>query len=177
MGNARPWTLRRGWSHKFPLVWWFRRTGGLSATLDSFKQDGWTTMKSGIGRTRVFADTLLQHRMEVVVVPEPPGRTAAKSQGLDWKDVRKKLEQDGMPFLSRTARLQNALVRCAQFGLRAASRGWEGKACGAVERILRAAHLEAGGIHPGRIVYVQRPSGRDLIEGAGAGMLLEGKRD
>lgn len=88
-------TLRQ-WleAHKFPpgLVA-MPGTGGLSATLERFKQAGWITMKSGIGRTRSFADTLLSHRMEVVVVPElPKGELPRKAKGAhDWKEVRKKL--------------------------------------------------------------------------------------
>lgn len=81
-------------SHKFPPGFVaVPGTGGLSATLDGFKQEGWTTMKSGIGRTRSFAETLLQHRMEVVVVPElPKGELPRKAKGAkDWKEVRKKL--------------------------------------------------------------------------------------
>lgn len=81
-------------AHKFPAGFVaVPETGSLSATLDSFKQEGWTSMKSGIGRTRSFAETLLQHRLEVVVVPElPKGELPRKAKGAhDWKEVRKKL--------------------------------------------------------------------------------------
>lgn len=95
MGNASIGQVRR-WleAHKFPAG--FVATpmpGGLSAILDTLKHDGWTTMKSGIGRTRAFVDMLLQHRMEVVVVPElPKGELPRKAKGAkDWKEVRKKL--------------------------------------------------------------------------------------
>ena len=66
---------------------------GLNTTLETFKQDGWATMKTGIGRTKAFADTLLQHRMEVVMVPElPKGEMPRKAKAAkDWKEVRKKL--------------------------------------------------------------------------------------
>jgi hypothetical protein len=80
--------------HKFPVgLLPMPASGGLSAILDSFKQDGWTRMKAGIGRTRMFADTLIQHRMEVVLVPEPPkGELPRKARAAkDWKEVRKKL--------------------------------------------------------------------------------------
>ena len=88
--------MLRQWltSHKFPPGFVaVPGTGGLSATLDALKNDGWTTMKSGIGRTRAFADMLLQHRMEVVVVPElPKGELPRKAKAAkDWKEVRKKL--------------------------------------------------------------------------------------
>jgi hypothetical protein len=95
MGNASIGQVRR-WleSHKFPAGFVAPpMPGGLSATLDALKNDGWTTMKSGIGRTRAFADMLLRHRMEVVVVPElPKGELPRKAKGAkDWKEVRKKL--------------------------------------------------------------------------------------
>ena len=80
--------------HKFPPGFVaVLGAGGLSAIVERFKQEGWTTMKSGIGRTRSFADTLLSHRMEVVVVPElPKGEHPRKAKGAhDWKEVRKKL--------------------------------------------------------------------------------------
>jgi hypothetical protein len=68
-------------------------SGGLSAAIDAFKQEGWTTMKTGIGRTRSFADTLIHHRMDVVVVPElPKGELPRKAKtAKEWKEVRKKL--------------------------------------------------------------------------------------
>lgn len=95
MGNASTGQVRR-WlgAHQFPAG--FVPTpmpGGLNATLDALKSDGWTTMKSGVGRTRAFAEVLLQHRMEVVVVPElPKGELPRKAKSAkDWKEVRKKL--------------------------------------------------------------------------------------
>lgn len=90
IGQARPWLE----THKFPAGFVAPPVpGGLSATLDSLRNDGWTTMKSGIGRTRAFADLLLQHRMEVVVVPElPKGELPRKAKSAkDWTEVRKKL--------------------------------------------------------------------------------------
>ncbi len=95
MGNVSSEQVRR-WlgAHQFPVG--FVATplsGGLNATLDALKSEGWTTMKSGVGRTRAFAEVLLQHRMEVVVVPElPKGELPRKAKSAkDWKEVRKKL--------------------------------------------------------------------------------------
>lgn len=95
MGNASSGQVRR-WlgAHRFPAGFVATQmSGGLNATLDELKRDGWTTMKSGIGRTRAFAEVLLQHRMEVVVVPElPKGELPRKAKSAkDWKEVRKRL--------------------------------------------------------------------------------------
>jgi len=89
-GGVRRWLE----FHKFPIgLVPTPAYGGLSAILDTFKQEGWTTIKTGIGRTRMFADALLQHRMEVLIVPEPPkGELPRKAKAAkDWKEVRKKL--------------------------------------------------------------------------------------
>jgi hypothetical protein len=90
LGDARRWLAM----HKFPTgLVAMPLPGGLSATIETFKEGGWSTLKSGVGRTRLFADTLLQHRMEVVVVPElPKGELPRKAKAAkDWKEVRKKL--------------------------------------------------------------------------------------
>ena len=90
IGDARRWLA----SHTFPTgLVVIPPSDGLSATIENFKEGGWSTLKSGIGRTRLFADTLLQHRMEVVVVPElPKGELPRKAKSAkDWKEVRKKL--------------------------------------------------------------------------------------
>lgn len=89
-GGVRRWLE----SHKFPVgLVPMPASGGLTAILDTFKEEGWTTMKAGIGRTRAFAETLIRHRMEVVVVPElPKGELPRKAKAAkDWKEVRKKL--------------------------------------------------------------------------------------
>jgi len=90
IGDVRRWLEL----HKFPAgLVVMPLPGGLSATIEAFKEGGWSTLKTGIGRTRSFADTLLQHRMEVVVVPElPKGELPRKAKtAKEWKEVRKKL--------------------------------------------------------------------------------------
>ena len=89
IGNVRRWLE----SHKFPPGFVAPSSEGLGATLDTFKQGGWATMKTGIVRTRSSAEMLLQHRFEVVVVPElPKGEMPRKAKAAkEWKDVRKKL--------------------------------------------------------------------------------------
>ncbi|MCS6290324.1 MAG: hypothetical protein H8K10_15320 [Nitrospira sp.] len=89
IGNVRRWLE----AHKFPPGFVAPPSEGLGATLDTFKQGGWATMKTGIVRTRSSAEMLLQHRFEVVVVPElPKGEMPRKAKAAkEWKDVRKKL--------------------------------------------------------------------------------------
>jgi hypothetical protein len=88
----------RAWlrDHKFPAgVILTVRPGqeALNAALDALKAQGWTSLKSGVGRTRGFAEVLLDHRLEVVIVPEPRrGELPRKAKtAKDWKEVRKKL--------------------------------------------------------------------------------------
>lgn len=86
----RRWLLSNQFPAGFVLM---PVSGSLSAALDAFKQEGWMAMKAGIGRTKSFAELLLQHRMEVIVVPElPKGELPRKAKAAkDWKEVRKKL--------------------------------------------------------------------------------------
>jgi hypothetical protein len=88
--GARRW-LR---AHKFPAGFVMPvLSEDLHAAIERFKRAGWTTMKSGVGRSRSFADTLLRARMEVVVVPELPKSELPRKAKMakDWKEVRKKL--------------------------------------------------------------------------------------
>lgn len=89
IGNVRRWLK----SHKFPPGFVTPPSEGLNATLDTFQQGGWATLKTGIVRTRSSAEMLLQHRFEVVVIPElPKGEMPRKAKAAhEWKDVRKKL--------------------------------------------------------------------------------------
>jgi hypothetical protein len=66
---------------------------GLGAMLDELKSEGWTAIKSGIGRTPAFATVLVERRMDAVLVPDPPkGKVPRKTKtAKNWKDVRKKL--------------------------------------------------------------------------------------
>ncbi|HEU4685029.1 MAG TPA: hypothetical protein VFS39_11070 [Nitrospira sp.] len=65
----------------------------LGSMLDALRAAGWTTIKVGIGRTKEFAETFLQRRMEVVIVPGPATEALPKKAILarDWKDIRRKL--------------------------------------------------------------------------------------
>ncbi len=62
-------------------------------TLDRLRASGWTTLKAGVGRSRGFAETFLQRRLEAVMVPEPARGEAPKKAKVarEWKDVRKQL--------------------------------------------------------------------------------------
>ena len=66
----------------------------LVATIDDLRAQGWDNVKSGVGRTKEFAEVLVEHRIGVVIVPEPErGELPKKAQvAKTWKDVRKKLQ-------------------------------------------------------------------------------------
>jgi hypothetical protein len=92
IGQFRQWLS----DHGFPaglIIHAEINSKGLGAMLDDLKQEGWTAMKSGIGRSPAFAAILVERRMEAVLVPEPSkGDVPRKAKtAKDWKDVRKKL--------------------------------------------------------------------------------------
>lgn len=90
--EARTWLS----THKFPRGFVLALSGGedaLGAKLDELHQAGWKSTKTGIGRSKAFAETFLKRRLEAIIVPEPPvGEVPRKGKvAKDWKDVRKKL--------------------------------------------------------------------------------------
>lgn len=90
--GAREWLK----AHKFPTGYVLVLPSGedaVGAKIDELHAAGWKTIKTGIGRTRAFAEAFLQRRLDAVMVPEPaqgePPRRAKIAKA--WKDVRKKL--------------------------------------------------------------------------------------
>ena len=90
--DAREWLAR----HKFPRgLAMIVKPGNkaLGAKIDQLRADGWKNVKAGIGRSQAFAEVLVEHRMDVVIVPEPErGELPKKAKAVkEWKEVRKKL--------------------------------------------------------------------------------------
>lgn len=90
--DVRDWLAQ----HKFPSGLSIALRPGeqaLAAKIDQLRADGWTNVKAGIGKSRAFAEVLVTHRMEVVLVPEPDkGEVPKKAKAVkEWKDIRKKL--------------------------------------------------------------------------------------
>ena len=102
------------WSH--PAVWpresdaraWLRQaqfpTGllvtatpgqaGLTELLDRLKAEGWDNVKVGIGRTREFAETLVAHRIDTVILPAGSRDEEVPKKAhiiKNWTEIRKKL--------------------------------------------------------------------------------------
>jgi hypothetical protein len=85
-------------NHRFPdglLVTMRPGRTPLVELIDRMKAEGWDNLKTGVGRTREFAETLVDLRIGVVILPAttkdeevPPKAQVAK----DWKEVRKKLQ-------------------------------------------------------------------------------------
>lgn len=65
----------------------------LGSYLEQLKFEGWSTLKVGIGRSRAFAEALVEQRLDVVIVPEPTrGDLPRKAKiAKAWKEIRKKL--------------------------------------------------------------------------------------
>lgn len=90
--DARSWLS----AHKFPVGFIVTLPPGedaLGAKIDELHEAGWKTIKTGIGRSKAFAETFLRRRLEVILVPEPSkGDVPRKAKvAKDWKEVRKKL--------------------------------------------------------------------------------------
>ncbi len=91
-------TDTRNWlaTHKFPpgfVLTLPRGEDALGAKIDELHEAGWKSVKTGIGRSKVFVETFLRRRLEAVLVPEPSKGDAPRKAKVakDWKDVRKKL--------------------------------------------------------------------------------------
>jgi hypothetical protein len=90
--EARDWLK----THGFPVGHVLVLTPGgqgLGEKIDELHAAGWKTIKTGIGRSKAFAEAFLQRRLESVIVPEPAkGDIPRKAKvAKEWKEVRKKL--------------------------------------------------------------------------------------
>lgn len=91
-------TATRRWlgAHRFPAGYILvvsPADGAFGSKLDHLRAIGWSGLKTGVGRSRPFAETFLQRRLEAVVVPEPAkGDQLRKAKvAKEWKEVRRKL--------------------------------------------------------------------------------------
>jgi hypothetical protein len=90
--DTRTWLAK----HKFPVglvLTIAAADDALGAKLDELHAAGWKTVKTGIGRSKAFAETFLRRRLDAVMVPEPSNGDAPRKAKVakDWKEVRKKL--------------------------------------------------------------------------------------
>lgn len=90
--SSREWLKR----HKFPSGYVLALPAGdqaFGSTLDALHAAGWKTVKTGIGRTKGFAEAFLQRRLDAVLVPEPAKGEAPRKAKIakEWKEIRKKL--------------------------------------------------------------------------------------
>jgi len=90
--DARDWLKR----HKLPtghILVLPADPNALGAKIDEFHAAGWKTIKTGVGRSKAFAEAFLQRRLDAILVPEPTkGEVPRKAKvAKDWKDVRRKL--------------------------------------------------------------------------------------
>ena len=91
-------TDTRNWlaTHKFPLGYVLTLPPGedaLGAKIDELHGAGWKSVKTGIGRSKVFVETFLRRRLEAIMMIDPSGGDAPRKAKVakNWKDVRKKL--------------------------------------------------------------------------------------
>ncbi len=90
--QAREWLK----THKFPTGYVLVLPPGenaLGTKIDELHAAGWEMIKTGIGRTKAFAEAFLQRRFKAVIVPEPAKGEAPRNAKVakEWKEVRKRL--------------------------------------------------------------------------------------
>jgi hypothetical protein len=90
--QAREWLK----THKFPTGYVLVLPPGentLGTMIDELHAAGWGMIKTGIGRTKAFAEAFLQRRFKAVIVPEPAKGEAPRNAKVakGWKEVRKRL--------------------------------------------------------------------------------------
>lgn len=90
--QAREWLK----THRFPTGYVLVLPPGeqvLGTKIDELHAAGWKTVKTGIGRTKAFAEAFLQRRLDAVIVPEPAKGEAPRKARVakTWKEIRKKL--------------------------------------------------------------------------------------
>ena len=91
-------TKARAWlkTHQFPSGYILVLPPGneaLGTKIDELRASGWNAIKVGIGRTKVFAETFIQRRIDAMIVPEPQKSEIPRKAktAKEWKEVRKKL--------------------------------------------------------------------------------------
>jgi hypothetical protein len=89
-GDPREWLK----AHQFPSGHWMvvpDGKEGLKQAIERLKGDGWDNMRTGIGRSKDFAEVLAGQRLAVVIVPEPQrGELPRKAKtAKEWKEIRK----------------------------------------------------------------------------------------
>lgn len=82
--------------HKFPPGYIVVLPPGESvwgAKIDELHGAGWKSLKTGIGRSKAFAEAFLQRRLEAVVISDSATGEVSRKAAVakDWKEVRKKL--------------------------------------------------------------------------------------
>jgi hypothetical protein len=90
--EARDWLK----IHKFPPGYVLVLQPGedaLGVKIDELHAAGWKTIKTGIGRSRAFAEAFLHRRLDALMVPEPAKGDAPRKAKIakEWNEVRKKL--------------------------------------------------------------------------------------
>lgn len=92
--DIRAWLRQHGFPFGLSVVI-SPEESALADKIEDMRKQGWDNLKAGVGRTKEFAEVLVAHRMQVVIVPEPDrGELPKKAQtAKDWKEVRKKLQE------------------------------------------------------------------------------------
>ena len=66
----------------------------LKEFITQLEEDGWENVKAGIGRTVEFAEVLVEHRVQAVIVHDPEEKEGFPRRAIlvkEWKKVRRHL--------------------------------------------------------------------------------------
>jgi hypothetical protein len=90
----------RDWLHQnsFPFGLRVKVKDGrapLAEKIQELQKDGWENLKAGVGRTREFAEVLIEHRLRVVLIPGARDQDVPRKAQVakDWKEARKFLQR------------------------------------------------------------------------------------
>jgi hypothetical protein len=92
--DLRDWLQRHGFPFGLRMKIKDGKSAALAERLTDLQAEGWENLKAGVGRSREFAEGLLQHRLRVIVLTqEKVSDLPRKAQpAKDWREARKLLQ-------------------------------------------------------------------------------------
>jgi hypothetical protein len=92
--DLRDWLQRHGFPFGLRVKVKDGKASALAERLTDLRAEGWENLKAGVGRSREFAEGLLQHRLRVIVLTEEKASDLPRKAqpAMDWREARKLLQ-------------------------------------------------------------------------------------